>query len=314
MALVLVFAFRSCFTASPIKPVGGTGGIPTSLLFDDTPEDSYPASVLLPAEFAPMNQQLPTVKGTSQQESALMEELVNATRAIENEGYEVGYVLLDVDTGITVSYGANATFYAASSIKGPYVTSVGKYELGDSIASESNLISRILENSDNAAYYSLRNKYGNAAFKRLVEQSGAEQLPAVAATDEMSQTAAYLSGESLSDDFFEFLTPNQMLALWKVCYDYLSSDDPGAAWLASEFELPKTSAIRVSASAFGTTWTKAGWYPGNSSSYGTTVDAGVVRSDGDDFILAVMTTKPQDFAALESIVSPLVILGMALAS
>ena len=290
----------------------GTGGIENTELFDVAAEASFAPSLLFPSELVPSNPDWPQVSGAQKPSRSVMGELIEATRAIEDEGYEVGYALLDLDTGATVTYNADTAFYSASSIKGPYVTSVVEYELGDAVKSDASRISAILEYSDNAAYSTLRDAYGNTPFAKLVEATGAASLPSHGATDAVDAAAQIQSGASIADNKYEFFTPNQMLALWKGCYEYLSGGSAGAEWLASEFEKPETSAIRVTAGSLGTTWSKAGWYPDEESGYGTTVDAGAVRTGDGDFLIVVMTTMPEDFTTMETIVSPLITLRASL--
>lgn len=312
LALALAFVMRSCLGTMSPKAIGGTGGIERSPLFDGGDSGSYSTSLLLPAEFAPLNPAWPQVSGTRRIARGVMKELVAATQEIEEAGYEVGYVLYDIGTGITVTYNADTAFYSASSIKGPYVTSLAAYELGDAVTSEARRISSVIEYSDNASYSSLRNAYGSSAFSQLVADSGASAMPSHGATEDVEREREQQSGSSISDNHYEFLTPRQLLALWKTGYDYLSSGSSGAEWLASEFEKPQTSALRITAGSLGTTWSKAGWYPGEESGYGITVDAGAIRTEDGDFLIAVMTTKPEDFTAMETIVSPLVTLRAAL--
>ena len=89
--------------------------------------------------------------------------------------------------------------------------------------------------------------------------------------------------------------------MWVLCRQYLAGDEPGAVYLASEFAMPETSAIRYVGRAFGGTWSKAGWYPGEGGSLSTTVDAGVVREEAGDVLLVVMTNKGSDFSVIDSI-------------
>lgn len=227
--------------------------------------------------------------------------LHHATDAIEDAGYKVGYVLLDVNTGTTISYNADTAFYSASSLKGPYVTALARYGLGDGIESLSGLVSATIEQSDNAAYAILRGSNGDDVMRRLVDEAGAENLPAAAATSDIDSAMQTLSIASIADNNYEFVTPNQLLSMWTICGQYLASDEPGAAYLASEFAIPETSAIRYVGRAFGSTWSKAGWYPSEGGSLSTTVDAGVVREETGDVVLVVMTNKGSDFSVIDSI-------------
>ncbi len=314
-ALVLVSLVVHCaLLPGPARAYNGSGGMEGLPLFSDAEDAVFAASLLLPDELTPILPGSPTISGTTASGGSVLQELTDATHAIEQAGFAVGYAMLDLSTGVSVSYNADAQFYSASSIKGPYVTSVVRYELGDSaLSSEGSRISAIIESSDNAAYSNMRDAYGNSSFAALVNASGAAQMPSHGATSAVAKAAAAQSGASITDNKYEFFTPNQMLALWQQCYEFLSSDEPGASWLASVFETPETSAIRVTAGTLGTTWSKAGWYPAGDAGFGTTVDAGVVRTSTGDVLVSVMTTEPENFAAIESVLSPLLALRSTLA-
>lgn len=236
--------------------------------------------------------------------AAKLADLNAAIRAIESGGHDVGFLMLDTQTGTTVSYHADRLFYSASSIKGPYVTSVVRAALGDTAQADAR-IDAILRYSDNDAYASLRSQYGNDPMAALVDASGAEQLPHAGITDEVEAAAEPQSGQSIADNFYEFVTPEQMVALWDQCRAYLESGEPGAAWLANELQTPEISSLSHVGRAWGTTWAKAGWYPDDASGFATTVDAGVVRTETGDVVIAVMTTSPVDFPATAGVILPL---------
>lgn len=234
-----------------------------------------------------------------------LQPLLKAIEAIEDSGYDVGISLVDTTNGIAITYNADSAFYSASSIKGPYVAALGKYELGDGVTSQSGRISDTLEWSDNDAYATLRSIYGNSCMASLVSESGADQLSSTGINDEVESVRALQSGDSISDNNYEFVTPNQLTAMWCVVDEYLASDEAGAEFLASEFSQPATSGIKYVGSAYGTTWSKAGWYPGEGDAYETTVDAGVVREQTGDVVVTIMLTKGEDFTALDSVALPL---------
>ena len=263
----------------------------------------YAAELILPEKLAPIVGDPVKVDGATATLGQLSP-LTNAVRTIEADGHEVGFVMLDVSTGVTVSYHPDRSFFSASSIKGPYVTSVVRYVLGDAAQGDGR-IDNILRYSDNDSYVSLRNQYGDDPMRTLVEASGAEQLPSTGITDEVEAAAIPQSADSIADNNYEFVTPNQMVALWGQCREFLTSGEPGADWLAGEFETPEVSSLVHLGGAYGTTWGKAGWYPDEAPGYATTVDAGVVRTASGDVIIAVMTTAPEDFSATGSIITPL---------
>lgn len=121
----------------------------------------------------------------------------------------------------------------------------------------------------------------------------------------MEAAAEPQSEQNIADNFYEFVTPEQMVALWDQCRAYLESGEPGAAWLADELQTPEISSLSHVGRAWGTTWAKAGWYPDDASGFATTVDAGVVRTETGDVVIAVMTTSPVDFPATAGVILPL---------
>lgn len=261
---------------------------------------SFADSLILTGFSAPEDPAGIVVSGASATNDKIIP-LRHATDAIEDAGYKVGYVLLDVNTGATISYNADTAFYSASSLKGPYVAALGRYGLGDGIESVSGLVSAAIEQSDNAAYAILRGSQGNDAMQQLVDEAGAESLPVTAATSVIDAAMQTQSVASIADNNYEFVTPNQLLSMWVLCGQYLASDEPGAAYLAGEFATPEISAIKYVGRAFGSTWSKAGWYPNDGGSLSTTVDAGVVREETGDVIVVVMTNKGSDFSVIDSI-------------
>lgn len=317
LLLVITIVCSAVSTPSEYVSTGqysGTGGIKHTELFEKKSKLFY-ADLTFPRVFMPARPGKATVTGTLRDTGSAGDELSKATRDIESAGYQVGYLLLDLDTGITVSYNATTAFYSASSIKGPYVISLAANQLGDDITSESGRIEDIIYYSDNASYALLRDDYGDECFATLATDAKIGTLSSTLASEAMREMAESLSGASLTDNNYEYLTPTQLVALWQECYDYLTSGTEGAAWLGEILEEPEISAIRMAAGTLGTTWSKAGWYPEDGTEcYNTTVDAGVINTSSGDFILCAMTNAPEDFAALESVVSPLMAVRTALVS
>lgn len=313
--ILLVSRLISCsaggFTAT--NAYNGTGGIKNTSLYEKKSKVFY-ADLLVPHVFAPARPIKATITGTKRDSGTAGDQLSAAVKTIESNGYQVGFVLKDLNTGITVSYNADSSFYTASSLKGPYVVSLVEYNLGNSYTNEDTRITNIIQYSDNEAYATLRSIYGSDCFATLANAAGATSMGTTGATDSIAWAAASQSDASITDNNYEFISAAQMEALWEECYDYLSSDSEAASWLADLFTSPEISAIRSTAQSLGTTWSKAGWYPGDSDAYGTTVDAGIVRTNTGDMVISVMTNDPEDFATIESIVSPLLALRATLTS
>lgn len=299
--IVLVFGVAHTKNDSAAARQGEPVGVLSTRASSAPSSNASFADSLISTEFSAPEDPAGIVVSGASVTSGKIAPLRQATDVIEDAGYKVGYVLLDVNTGATISYNADTAFYSASSLKGPYVTALARYGLGDGIESLSGLVSATIEQSDNVAYAILRGSNGNDVMRQLVDEAGAENLPAAAATSDIDSAMQTLSVTSIADNNYEFVTPNQLLSMWVLCGQYLASDEPGAAYLASEFAIPETSAIRYVGRAFGSTWSKAGWYPSEGGSLSTTVDAGVVREETGDVVLVVMTNKGSDFSVIDSI-------------
>ena len=137
--------------------------------------------------------------------------LDEAIGAIEGQGHQVGFVMVDLGSGATVSYHADDAFYSASSIKGPYVVSVVQNVLGDGAPADGR-IDAILRYSDNDAYASFRSSYTDAPMHALVDASGAEQMANSGITEVVEASAAPAREGGIADNFYEFVTPRQLAA------------------------------------------------------------------------------------------------------
>lgn len=299
--IVLVFGIAHTKNDSVAARQGEPVGVLSTRASSAPSSNASFADSLISTEFSAPEDPAGIVVSSANVTTNSIAPLRQATDVIEDAGYKIGYVLLDVNTGATISYNADTAFYSASSLKGPYVTALARYGLGDGIESLSGLVSATIEQSDNVAYAILRGSNGNDVMRQLVDEAGAENLPAAAATSDIDSAMQTLSVTSIADNNYEFVTPNQLLSMWTICGQYLASDEPGAAYLASEFAMPETSAIRYVGRAFGSTWSKAGWYPREGGCLSTTVDAGVVREETGDVVLVVMTNKGSDFSVIDSI-------------
>lgn len=299
--IALVFGIAHTKNDSVAARQGEPVGVLSTRVSSAPSSNASFADSLISTEFSAPEDPAGIVVSSANVTTSSIAPLRQATDVIEDAGYKIGYVLLDVNTGATISYNADTAFYSASSLKGPYVTALARYGLGDGIESLSGLVSATIEQSDNVAYAILRGSNGNDVMRQLVDEAGAENLPAAAATSNIDSAMQTLSVTSIADNNYEFVTPNQLLSMWTICGQYLASDEPGAAYLASEFAMPETSAIRYVGRAFGSTWSKAGWYPSEGGCLSTTVDAGVVREETGDVVLVVMTNKGSDFSVIDSI-------------
>jgi hypothetical protein len=227
--------------------------------------------------------------------------LQNAINNAEQSGANVGFVMLDINTGMGVAYNADYPFYGASSIKGIFVTSAIANN-PNSFSRYKNLYQSALIYSDNDSYETLYNNIGTSYIEQWYKDANTTIID--------------------PNPVYPHYSARDLTRLWALNYDFLSSDAPHASELAEFLSNPQTSAIRSTLGWQYTTLSKAGWFSdgkakasnsnGESLSQATrdlalddfssTVDAGVVLADDRPYLITVMSNSPSDF----SVITPLV--------
>ncbi len=193
-------------------------------------------------------------------------ELNSAISAFHARGYQVSFVLLDINTGRAVSYKSGLGLYSASAIKGPYVLSVL-----DAGHAPTNSIWNTINWSSNNDYSAIRRTYGAPVFQNWLAKAG---------VDTAQGARNYTATTSLD-----------LAKMWMQGWDYLSSSRANADWARSTFQKVLNSPISARLSGAYTVYSKAGWYPG-SGYYCVYNDAGIVRKGNSPYILAVMSSCP----------------------
>lgn len=231
-----------------------------------------------------------TVTGADRTKAASsLGRLMEAASAIEADGNTVAFEMVDLASGVCVSYDPDMSYYSASSIKGPYVIFLEQNVVGDDQGTMAEAFENTIEWSDNDAYTSLRQAYGDSGFAAWMADAGV--------TFEGSQ--AY--------NHYVHYSAHQLRLLWSACYPYLVSDEPGASWCRKAFLQTLSSPISSVLGTEYTTWSKAGWFESDEE-YGSeavTCVGGIVRSTTGDYAVAVMSDLPADFDPLEDVISEL---------
>lgn len=219
--------------------------------------------------------------------------LTQAIGSVEDDGAYLGIALIDINSGTTITYNQDMEAYPASSIKGPYVTSLYKQlvESGSlGVDDLYNLSYDIIINSDNIAYTNARETYGNDAFEEWLEGAGVS-------------AGAYDDIETYSSIYYPTTSPRQLVTMWLYTYDYIMQDTAAGGILSGIYANRETSAIKDALEDSYLTWSKAGWYPSYDGSYSApaTVDAGIVWSDSGPYVVTVMSTIASDMDELTPI-------------
>ena len=229
-----------------------------------------------------------------QTSATAQEELDRAVGALEAKGMSVSYIVLDIATDATIEHNADAVYYSASSIKGPFCVSMVR-ALGSKAREQyGDTIRACLVNSDNDAYRTLRKStYGQTFFRDF----GAE------------------AGVSINlGRWYANYSVRELAKLWSVADRWLVSGSEDAAWTGDLLGDTLNSQVNDLAGGNGiTTWSKAGWYPGGDEG-AVTFDGGAVHAPTGDYAIAVAVNRGSDFQAVRSIMEPLVALHNAQAT
>lgn len=206
-------------------------------------------------------------------------QLAQAVAGLTDQDAQVGYCLMDTDGDVILSRNADMAFYAASSIKGPYVLATLSDESNGAPGALKDSVEQAIEYSDNNSYFALKDAFGVGSINSWLASVDAPEIQ---------------PGYSFVD-----LTPRQLAELWVKAYGFLTDGSEESQWLGNVFSEPLNSAIST-VPALERSWSKPGWI--NTQDLHCTVNAGIVERKGDTYILAVMTDKGEDFEALDKVI------------
>lgn len=206
-----------------------------------------------------------------------------ALSAFTDEGYGVGFILIDLAQANGIAYNLDERIYGASSFKGPFCTYLcetrgdGKTGLSSSARS---LITATVTESDNDAFTSLRLSY-DGDLESWLASCGVD--PSIA-----------------RDTHFPRYSARESALLWLHTYRYLQSGSDNAAWLEELFSETNRSFIRDGLDADAHVLNKAGWNAG-SARFNGTCDAGIIEIDGKTYLISIMTGAPCGSGAEEDV-------------
>ncbi|MCL2808235.1 MAG: serine hydrolase [Coriobacteriia bacterium] len=208
--------------------------------------------------------------------------LTAAIEDIEERGYNVGFVVMDINTGHGVAYNADEVFYSASSIKGHYVASLVS-ERPELIQLQADMMRATVKDSNNDTYFALRLGYGDAPFTQWCEEAEVDN--------------------DLAGVWFPHYSARDLAKLWLRTYEFLASEGEGiteaASWYSESFNSPIHQYFKETYKVH----TKPGWIADPQDS--ATVDAGIVYAGASPYIMVVMTNAPADFSVMEALVPAL---------
>ena len=200
--------------------------------------------------------------------SSAYNQLRSAIASYTNSGYSVGFTLVDVKTGAVISYRPDWWHYSASTIKGPYVAALCKYN-PSSLSQMGGTIHDVVNWSSDYGYEALQNRFGTSAFYKLVNE-----------TDSWAFDWSY--------NIYANYSSKTLAKMWVGVADYLSSNQRNADWCRREFG--SNVYVNSRRSIGGTVYAKSGWaeYPS------TNDEACFVNNGNSSYILTVMSNEFND--------------------
>lgn len=204
----------------------------------------------------------------------------------QEEGCNIGFVLLDLHTGNYFTFHPDHSFYSASTMKGPYIAALNKFspEVVDEYTES--LMKNTICWSSNEDYETLHWLYGNDVMFDMTEYTAVS--------------------DSIIDDhnWYPYLTPKELTQLWIGTYFYFFEEtNENSAWCRKLYTDTAESFIGSALDEGYTVYTKAGWYSDWEDIARN--DAGIVRADGHDCILTIMSDAFESYDRLEELAAAL---------
>lgn len=193
-------------------------------------------------------------------------------------GNDVGFVMVDVQTGQGVSCNADGSFYAASTIKGPYVASVCSYYPWAATDWAYTMESTIRWSS-NEGYSSLRYTFGPQPLWQWCTWSG------------VSADIASLQ--------YPWYSSRDLVKLWTTNYEYFTGN-PNGGWVGSWYSSALNSPLYYQLGGLYSVQSKAGWIAEGGLSASN--DAGIVWANNGPYLVAILSSFPSNTARLSDLV------------
>lgn len=176
---------------------------------------------------------------------------------------DVGFLLMDIQTGRGVAYNIDDEIYGASSFKGPYCTYLCSHNIEDGSLSLSSSVTRVKE-TESGGY--TRSGGSSDTLRSLISDtvkysSNAAYVSMRLAFDD-SELAAWLvdmgaDKELAYDTNFPTYTVRDAARLWTTVYNYLDTDSETAAFLRDLYGATEVSFVRDGVTQGGYTLVEA---------------------------------------------------------
>ena len=197
------------------------------------------------------------------------EKLQEVIDLFEEDGYEIGFVLVDITTGDAISYHAGAEIYSASVIKAPYIFSL----LENGVEPTTDMY-KAGNQSDNDAYQRIRNLNGNEVFAEWLEGTGVPE--------QQSRTRYIIT------------TPLDLCRMFYKGTALLLGDEEYSDWARNTFTDSLNSAIALTVGGENgkTVYSKAGWIATEGDSIDNSYTNGAIVDGDYPYVVTIMSNSP----------------------
>ena len=210
--------------------------------------------------------------------------LKSAIKSIERSGYNVSFVMMDINTMKGISYNPSRSYYSASTIKGSYlVSAVAKQP--SLLKSRYGTFRNILKYSENDSYVGFAQRNGFGCFNSWVKKAGAKYK------------------RTGGNRCYGYFTAKNMAKIWAENYLYFTTNKTGKK-LGKLFESPNLSTIHYTLRNKYKTRSKAGWIA-MGGKFNVTNDTGIVYSDSGPYIIVILSSVPSNMNRLNGLVRAL---------
>jgi len=247
---------------------------------ESSEETDRSVSILTVLDSANDFRSIATLGGFSLSKNGLIE-LQIAVDSIESQGYDVGFIMVDIITGKGISYNVDELFYGASAIKAPYVASLAA-QWPSEVETWQFEMEYAVRYSSNDDYDLLREVFGTEPLYSWCDDVGIETYRI--------------------EEFYPYLTTRELAKLWLQNYLYFTGDDPNSVLVQSFFDSSWNSVIYECLGSQYYVNTKSGWINDDEDWLYAANDAGIVWANGRPYLVVIMSDYPEDVWVLEPLV------------
>lgn len=203
---------------------------------------------------------------------------------MRSSGYSVGFTMVDLKTGQGLSSGSNQVFYSASTIKGPYVASLNKYQ-PSLVWGYSGIMQQTINVSSNSGYATLRYSFGSWPFSQYMADAQVRSFS--------------------SNTWYPYFRVKDLAKLWVANYDYFygASQNVNSAFCRGLFTSSYHSPIYYEMGGQHTVYSKPGWI--NQDSPRTFNDSGIVMAGDRPYLVTICSDAWERYDMLQALVRAL---------